>query len=123
MYGLNEVRAWESDYRSSHQDTGGLMDYMPLIIVGAIVLLDCNEVQVEQLSLDSDLGVGLDHDFADASLVDSMQSDMGGMEVDAFQADLDAMTTDIDTDFGGSDGFDVGGSSFDSGSMGGSFFP
>ena len=116
IYGLNEARAWEDSYRSSHQDTSGLMDYLPIIIVGAIVLMDNNEVHVNDLSMDGDLGVGLNQDFADASLAYSIEYSLGDMGIDTFQADFNTTMNDFGSGFDTS-GFDTGGSSFDTSSL------
>jgi len=135
LYGLREARAWESAYGSSHDNSSTLIDYLPLIIVGAIILFDRNEQAHAEIhgmegfdgdtkSADIDAsaehaetfdGMGMDDDFASASGLDGTQDtvehDLG---VDSFEADFSDMTTGADA--GGLDDFDAGGSGMDTSS-------
>lgn len=134
-YALGEARAWETDYRSTH-DSDTLMDYLPLIIVGAIILFDGNEQAHadthDALGFDADgahdldtadagigesafEGMGVDDDFANASGLDGMEAAIDNdLGVDSFEADFADMDTGMDAD--GFDSFDSGSSGFDAGS-------
>lgn len=133
LHGLQEARAWELSSQSASSVNNGdtLTDYLPFIIIGAIILLNDNDhtdMGVVDQSVDDahDLGAseaelgdagfegtGIDSDFAGASGVDGLETslDNGDMGIDSFEADFADMDTGFD---GGMDDFDTGGSGMDS---------